>query len=359
MYQKVWNKSTLEELKKEIIKQKSDSKENIYLAVQDLEDIIKDLDSDYYEQMSNPFYLLSRNIRILNKNEHYHNYVVLYNYYVGKYIEELNGDIDKPNKKFDLKDLLELSHSFYKSLDPEIYKIFYPVFKNSNKNLNFLKPEHDGLNGYTWFIKGINKPFFTMYDSKDYDVLLTFLHEYGHSISFIMNPERSYSKNLLEIESYFLELIGEDFFENYLSTYGFISTRINRFNYLFGKSEDLLEMKEICKNFSEIKEDFNKKSKTKEIAKKLDMNTTLLNQYLSIDCDEQYLYTLSSIIAINLYSLYQKDPEYALNELKKIILFSKDANEYKYFKEKGYLELNNTDLLLKQTIKRKNKTASL
>lgn len=356
MYQKVWDKNTLEGIKKELIKSKNRSSDstNIIKAIEQINAIIIGLDST--EDYIKGYYDLVQITKTINRYKHHFDDMLCLEGRISQYRDKIIelGPKFKNDHHLSLNDHLELTYDFYRQLDKNIFELFLQIFKEYKTNLNFLKYNYDEFLGEIYTIDGINKCYINIFDTKNINTLLSFVHEYGHGCAFLYNPERfsDQAKDIYkEIESFFLEFVAEDYFENVLSSYSFIDTRLDKFNIIYDLSDNTIEMSIICDEFK--KAHFHKREKIREIASKLDVDRNLLKDLLEIDYEDAFTYCISFIVAINLYKLYLKDKEFAMYELKKIIASKKEDNNYKYFKEKGYYNQNNYEQLLKHTIKRK------
>ena len=175
-----------------------------------------------------------------------------------------------------------------------------------------------------FFLKNTKEAFLQIGTDGTFRDLFTTIHEYGHSTSAQINPSHLNPEKELysEIDSIFMELIAYDFFDRELNNYA-----------------GTIEKAHYHETYSSIAEKANAIISLANLEKKLgtsfryDKNSDysfVLNAVTNLSTEiNDYFYVTSYIFALELYDLYKKDKEKALDTLKKIILL--DGNSEKQF----------------------------
>ena len=248
-------------------------------------------------------------------------------------------------KKMNLKndDILTIVHDFYKSLDPYFFKTFMKIFKQRiNNRKPFNKEDTTPFMGWSYMLSYLNEIYIAIARTYDIEDIITFAHEYMHTINYSINSSGAYEKNkryFFEIDTLFIELIIADYlrnlFKNNEADKANLITHLEYCNQVIYSSiiytltdyektnntqlQSNKQMKELIKNTFGIKENI-----FEEIFQKRD--TEIITKYI-----------ISYMFAIELYLLYLNDKDKSLYILKKIIQVKGLSKEeyYKYIKSLG------------------------
>lgn len=219
---------------------------------------------------------------------------------------------------------LSLVDRFYSRFDTELYQYFSSVYKDRRNNLRFINKdefESENSTGYTLFIGGVNKNFITIGDVSPVCNFSSLVHEYGHAIQNLINPDASYTFRedyFAEVPAIFPELVAlyetDNTFEPvnvYYLMYSLFCT--------FMESADSLTLHMPITNlwaennykassnfYDSLDSSFNiKKEEVKDI--------------LSCTLEEEGVYVLSYIASIELLHIYKRDKQKALRIFKEFL----------------------------------------
>ena len=250
--------------------------------------------------------------------------------------------------KFKYDDLLYLTNEFYKTIDPELYNIFEKQFNKRYRNFRFSKDlsENQGYSGMSYYVKDLDETLIEVEKKKEYDNLLTIIHEYGHAISFnyLKDDPDTYARDVYcEIESTFMELIAMDYFAKLNEFKNDNSEQRNRFFNSFILDNDRIlttyNMTVIFKLYLEFFDNINYKEYKSIVRKLMNLKNKDFNNLFSSDILSSLKYSLSTFVSLELYHIYQTDPDKAFYLYKKIlslkdktpITFDNSLNEMNIF----------------------------
>lgn len=233
------------------------------------------------------------------------------------------------------KDLLDLTHDFYKSLNSFFFGHFMQNFYRRNDHIKFtpqnINYKYDGV---CIFIPHTNEAFIEIIRNYTLEDVVKVIHEYGHATGYSINFLNRFYPNLYytEIISLFFELISADFLGNIFGQDK--STIIKAINHntmselakITSFKIDLITAESLLPN------GYNRNKDIKQTAQILLDLDSLKTEYLFADENLEISdYTIGYIIAIELYFIYLEDKDRALHILKKIILYNAKS-ELDYFK---------------------------
>ncbi len=250
--------------------------------------------------------------------------------------------IEIPNwKRWSLSkdDLLELTHDFYKNMGRFFYKKFMVNFKDRYKNVNF--SQSSDSNDY-----GVMIPFVTTkkalidisreFTALDFTVLV---HEYAHAITLQASPNyMRFNESLFsEMDGHFLELLAINYLQKKTNIPSSELLKANFYNLFSELSQSFYTTITLLKEQEKRNKLFTSNKELKQCAAHLNINpNNILKHLLNID-NSCPLYLTAYMFAIELYYLYQLDPEKALYIYKKIITsdYSEDLKIYEDLKKMG------------------------
>jgi hypothetical protein len=264
-------------------------------------------------------------------------YKDLFNYFnkiIPKLLTTPINFIDYKYKNIKLSDneLYENTIEFYKHLDKEWLNIFENTFNNKNLiDIRYVKTIKNGYKGMCYFDNYNKIPYLYILRDNTIADIYNIRHESNHAISNISNGNiyecNSFYRNMLsEINAYFIELISDD--ELNIKKYNKkeinnfqnnrASSAFNNFNFLY---INLLISK---LNNAGIKDNLIEKVlNTLDIADTTNVNNIIINA-IDNTIFKYSKYSLSFLIALDLYNQYNKDKDQAIYNIKKIMLYKNE-----------------------------------
>ena len=212
---------------------------------------------------------------------------------------------------------------FYKQLDPDLYRWFMEVEKNSfvsfpSKNCSTLDSDSDGE---SFYIDGVKANFITVRNSRDARMYHNLVHEYGHAIKNMVDPVSAYTNEndyFAELPSIFPELLAlESNVPNYpqiIVDYLKYSTFLDYFNdayYL--NTHQYIKHQLQGSNFKSTLPFYYRLYKEEGITPN-DFSTAIKKDIVSDGA-----YVLSYIAALELLHIYRKDKKKALELFKELL----------------------------------------
>lgn len=197
----------------------------------------------------------------------------------------------------------EIIYSFFEKYD----KTLLPFVRNTlENNTVFCDPTIDEL-GYTNNVRSLRKSYIVLFSNKDainIEILITLIHELGHTIYNRMLKNKIEYNNFLEVLPYFLEQI----FIEYC-----LKNNIHSIDCLKSQKNDISNLYEWLSDLNIINTYFDKVNadKLSLTLKRRDLKKININNYrLSYKhCEQSYLYSYGVALGFYYATLYEKDPE--------------------------------------------------
>ena len=240
---------------------------------------------------------------------------------------------------FSKEDILDLTASFYNSLEPDFQKAFAKLYAKRYGHLRFINPINSRFFvGSTFHSPSEDETFIAARYNKNLSSLITLIHEYAHAIAFQINKSKSIeveNQVFCEIESIFMELVALEFFEkNFPELQNDIdASRIESYNTAVEDATIMhykIDFKHLIKEFNI---DINDKN-TLQLLKFLKDETILPLSHIlyifQISADMVCKYPIGTLIAIELYNIYLQDPQEAFALYRQIICFKDLPNDQIY-----------------------------
>lgn len=246
---------------------------------------------------------------------------------------------------FSYKELFEFTREFFKTKDPNWYKIFNLVFNERKNNLQFSDDEYD--RSYEIYFPSINYNYINIKYDQSIETFFRMVHEYTHAIADRLKYRRSYYNHypFVELPSLFMELIASDEIN---STYIGLNNDVKTYNLASIKTmsryaDDLLTLNDYIINSSVIKE-YN--DTVKDAMRITGESKEYIEYLLEMSSVERLMYVIPYLVAIELYYIYKKDPEKAFSILNELIML--DSIDYSKVLEAYDIHLNeNTSRFIK------------
>ena len=344
-----WDRSDfslqLKELK-ELIDRENDLKRKLYL-----EKVLDASNKLYYETFvdfpKTKITAKQRLASILDSSFCYGRYYsIVSNFFnnISEHIDTIDSTSDKlelinPDGNFDFLNtganissakIMSFVDTFYKEFDEELYEYFLQVYRDKEKSLRFLpldESKDNKTDGNTLFIDGVRKNFITVYETTPIGTYECAVHEYGHAIANLINPQVSYTERedfFVEVASIFPELVA--LYENHCnfdeiqilySLYTTLVTYVNNAEYL------CLHMP-VINAWADNKYVMGRKF-FDELDKNYDIDEECFEEILTTTIEDQGVYVISYIVALELFNIYKKNKKEALELFKKFLKYP--ANE--------------------------------
>ncbi len=251
-------------------------------------------------------------------------------------IDEISNKLERidPDGNFDFmntgatitfENTLNLVKEFYKRFDSELYCYFLEVYGDREYSLRYSKlpKEETKTDGTTLFIDGVSKNFITVYETNPLSTYICTIHEYGHAIANLINPEVSYADRedlFMEVAAIFPELIA--LYENNFDfetiqvlyqMYTNLVTYVNSAEYLCLHNPILnawADNKHIMSN-----------SFFKQLEEFYDMDEECFEEALSTTIEDEGVYVISYAVAMELLHIYRTNKKKAIELFKRFLKY--------------------------------------
>lgn len=247
---------------------------------------------------------------------------------------------------------VSLVHFFYKDFDEELYGAFSEAFEDRFECLKFsddkIKEETFEASGSTLFIGGINKNFITLSEGNDVNVYEAIVHEYGHVIQNIINPEVNFTYRedfFAEVAAIFPELVAM-----YENAPGFCNVQNQYSRYLtflsyWDSAADLDTHMTIANIWHDNDYEFNNEF-YKKIKETLNLSRSDFKRIVDVTLELQGVYILSYITALELLYIYKQDKKKALELFKGLLKIPANVNVIEYIETNIGLNIHAKDELI-------------
>ena len=219
---------------------------------------------------------------------------------------------------------LSLVDKFYSKFDDELYQAFSSVYKDRHHNTRFLpKTDNDDekSNGYTLFIDGVKANFISVRDITPLENYGCAVHEYGHAIQNMINPENSYTDKedlFTEVASIFPEMIAmyenKGNFKEIEAAYYLYTMTVTNLD-----TAELLTLHVPLVNAWASNKYVMSHNFFEEIEEDYDVDDECFEKILSTTLESEGCYVLSFIVSLELFHIYKKDKKEALNLFKRFL----------------------------------------
>jgi len=232
-------------------------------------------------------------------------------------------------------DILELTHDFYKELNPFFYKNFMKNFKMQNNHLVFKKLDlsNPSIYGQTITLDSFDESFIEIYKNNTINDVITSIHEYSHATSARINYHHLLYPKLLfcELDSEFMELLACDYLFKTLNNTDLLKIKINKYDDYRKKAHKIVNHIKLINAEKYLKYGYHNETVLKNISNnKCHIKTNDLKNMLYSPDISSINYLISFIFALELYYLYKEDKEKALYNLEQIILLKCNSEEEYY-----------------------------
>jgi len=232
------------------------------------------------------------------------------------------------------KDILELTYDFYKGLDPFIFKHFMQNFHMRKDHIRFVNSQsNNDFAGINIVISHRCESFIEVVSENTINDVITTIHEYGHTTSYIINPFNKCTPNFYftEVITLFFELIGADYLGKLFGNDESIILKADNHNTMSDFANITSNKIDLFIGESLLTNGYTKNEDLKNLAKELvNLDSEKLEDLFKNENVETDDYVIGYIIAIELYYIYLEDKDKAMYILKKMLLY-KAKSELDYY----------------------------
>ena len=230
--------------------------------------------------------------------------------------------------------ILTTTRDFYNSIKGPFKKQFKYLYLRADSIVNCRKLPQSVVNEYgkTYQIAHTNDIFIDVCYNNTLQDYCSSIHEFGHAISLLTNPNHLETSKfpLVEVDSIFFEMIGNDFVGKHLNLEkDSILNSAYIFNDMLGTAH-LLSAKLDAFSALTPKELYNKGIVRRYICRNSIFDKSDVDDVIYTSLCDYSQYTISYLVAIELYMIYQDNPQFALDLLNRIILLD-EQNSIDYF----------------------------
>lgn len=220
---------------------------------------------------------------------------------------------------------LGFAHDFFNHIDKEFGTIFNKLYRERKNNIRFTD-----IRSFNQYLPTLDYSYINIEKSNTIEEFTSTVHEYMHSIVDKIYYRYDYFSTypFVEVPSIFMEMISLD--ELIDSFMNFDNDRVIAkaagTKTILNYSKDIISLTNFYTDIDMIKR---RRRALIDLAKYLNIKKKEARSLLSRTLNERFAYTIPFLTAVELYYIYQVDPEYAIYLLKKIIKmdYSDDYNE--------------------------------
>ena len=280
-------------------------------------------------EVSNHKSIISSDFSFINDYGYYCPYIRFLNDYND--ILEITPNTDLPIIKTNSQSIISLSKDFYNRFNRIFANSFNAMAENFDNTIHMRRITGSTITaGQTYSVYKTKDTFFELGYNNTLQDYVSAIHEFGHGISCRLNSESMWDFGkycFIEVDSLFFELLGTDYIGEQLNrkkdAFDINMHVLKDYIYSAMLISTKLDMYSMCD-----RADLN----NKRFAKKFLINEIGLNQLGAKDVLQTYIrdymhYIVSYLTAIELYLIYQEEPDKALELLFNIITSKLEGTE--------------------------------
>jgi len=310
-----WDHQLLKELKKNPV-----AKNDLQYLYASIWDIFKISDCERYSKKQ----VLIQDMQYLSNYPFCESYLDKMDFF-----PEIDFKDERFENHFSEDDIFDLVHEFYEQMPPLIYNIFIRQFNQRHSHFNFSNSKLKTFyTGHSYISPSTGDCFIKVQRTGKISDAVVTAHEYGHVIDYYIHPYITRPEcytTTAEVTSIFMELLAMDFWQSYEEFKRDIQIEKEKFYSCLLESGNTLRDKFMI--FKESNYFFNDTTYGdfafdtffKILRHSLELSRKELNMILKNPASCIMPYTLSSLIALELYHIYQTDPDFAFYLYKKFI----------------------------------------
>lgn len=221
---------------------------------------------------------------------------------------------------------LSLVNEFFMNIpDDEIRRVFKYIYDRRYSSFRFdSTKEYQSSNddAYTVFVAGLNKNYFSICDFHDSRKFINTLHETGHAITNLMNPDLSLRSDIDffdEVQSLFFEIVAlKSFQSEKIKNKEFPILLFSTLKSYFDIAKRLTLQECIVKVAESNDYKYNGKL-FNILEKNYDIDKDLAKNVLKFKFDDEASYPLSFAVALKMANIYLDNPKEGIDLLKRTI----------------------------------------
>lgn len=273
--------------------------------------------------------IVSSDFKIISDYGYYCPYIRLLSEYNS--LLEINPNTNLPIIDTSAQRIVSLSNGFYSQFKVIFYDTYKEMAKSFKDTIHMRRITGSTITaGQTYSVYKTGISFFELGYNKTLQDYVSAIHEFGHGISSKLNPNAMWDFGkycFIEVDSLFFEMLGTDYIgeklgrtkdafdinmhvlKDYIYSAMLISTKLDMYSE-FDRAD--LNNRRFVKQF---------------LSKEVGLNKLGVNDVMKTYIRDYMHYIVSYLTAIELYLIYQDNPELALDLLFKIITCTKDNNK--------------------------------
>lgn len=208
---------------------------------------------------------------------------------------------------------LSLTEEFYQNFSESLYPTFKDAFIKKENAIRYVNDIENNCTANSTYIDIIKKQFISIVKTNDLSKLYTFIHEYGHIISYIVNPQAMYYASeyiFNEVASLFPELVAQyENIGNFDKAHALFESYLNLILYRT-KAINL----DAHRTFITLWNNNNRQVDDNYMAKiqELEFDDDTFNDAIETLIDDEGTYIISYMVALDLLHIYKQDKKKAL-----------------------------------------------
>lgn len=246
-------------------------------------------------------------------------------------ILEINPNTNLPTIDTNVNKIVRVSSDFYRQFNGIFSDTFDSMFKTFKNTIHMRKVTGSTVTtGQTYSVYNTGLTFFELGYNNTLQDYVSAIHEFGHGISCKLNSKAMWDFGkycFIEVDSLFFELLGTDYIAEKLDrkkdAFDINIDVLKDYMYSAMLVSTKLDMYSECDRY-----DLNNKRFVKQyLSKEANLNKLGVNDVMKTWVRDCMHYIVSYLTAIELYLIYQDNPDKALELLFSIIKIQKDTSK--------------------------------
>lgn len=218
------------------------------------------------------------------------------------------------------EDIMQLTHDFYKTLPKEFYEQYLKDYVQRKDHIRFRSSNNGHYYlGFSWYFPSLGENFAEIIRTRTISDVFTSIHENGHFLWARYNPKVYIANGYIhEVIPYTMELLASEYLANILGKDAPSCTGL----YHKGKLKQARTWKEFY-DILKAEEDIGEIKSKQDLLKAAELagvKTSRLPSLLNLEANDNEHIIMGYIYAMELYTLYKKDPEYATKIMQKMMM---------------------------------------
>lgn len=273
--------------------------------------------------------IVKSDFSIISKYGYYCPYVRLLSDYND--LLDIKPNIDLPVIDIGVNRIVRVSSDFYKQFSGVFADTYRNMARSFKDTIHMRKITGSTITaGQTYSVYNTPITFFELGYNNTIQDYVSAIHEFGHGISCSLNPNAMWDFGkycFIEVDSLFFELLGTDYIGDKLErkkdAFDINMHVLKDYIYSAMLISTKLDMYSECD-----RTDLNSKRFVKQyLSKEVGLNKLGIKDVMNTWIRDYMHYIISYLTAIELYLIYQYNPDKALNDLFSIINIKKDNNK--------------------------------